>query len=191
VATVPTAYADPGDDAGAVLANFLEQQAAAELVVKPSVGAGARDAQRYARAAVPAMREHISSLLAQRRGALLQPYLDRIDEQDEAALIFFNGEFSHAIRKAPVLRRGGAPTRALFAPETIAVYSPQDDELELGARVLARLPFDMLLYARIDLVRDADGVPCVLELELAEPSLYLAYAHGAALRLATAVAALL
>ena len=34
-----------------------------------------------------------------------------------------------------------------------------------------------------------DGAPCLLELELAEPSLFIAYSAGAAARFAQAVAA--
>jgi glutathione synthase/RimK-type ligase-like ATP-grasp enzyme len=191
VPTVPTAYVEPGDDAGKVLGSFLQVHAAAELIIKPAVGSGARDAQRYPRAAVAPMRAHLSRLLAGKRSALLQPYLERIDEQGETALIYINGEFSHAIGKTAVLSRGHAPTRALFAPEEIAARTPAADELELGARLLERLPFKNLLYARLDLLRDARGAPCVLELELAEPSLYLGFSKEAPGRLAGALSALL
>ena len=45
-----------------------------------------------------------------------------------------------------------------------------------------------VLYARIDLVADADGSPVVLELELAEPSLFLPQApDGALAQLVSAV----
>jgi O-ureido-D-serine cyclo-ligase len=44
-----------------------------------------------------------------------------------------------------------------------------------------------LLYARVDLIRDADGKPCVLELELAEPSLFFDTHPDAAARLSTAL----
>jgi hypothetical protein len=53
--------------------------------------------------------------------------------------------------------------------------------------VLAQLPFRELLYARVDLIRDNHGVPCLLELELTEPSLFFAHAPGAAERLVAAV----
>ena len=44
-------------------------------------------------------------------------------------------------------------------------------------------------YARVDLVRDDTGGFCVLELELVEPSLFLAYAEPAAAeRFATVLA---
>jgi glutathione synthase/RimK-type ligase-like ATP-grasp enzyme len=95
--TVPTAYAEPGDDPGKGLDSFLQVHAAAELIIKPAVGSGARDAQRYPRAAVPEMRAHLSRLLAAQHSVLLQPYLERVDEQGETALIYINGEFSDAI----------------------------------------------------------------------------------------------
>lgn len=190
VATVPTSFVEPGDDAGAALREFLHRHAAAaELVVKPVVGSGSRDAQRYGREEQPAMLAHVARLLAERRSVLLQPYLDRVDQLGETALVYLGGEFSHAFRKGPLLQRGSAPTRALFAPEQITPRTPGADELGLGARVLAALPFEPLLYARIDLVRDAADAPCVLELELAEPSLYFACGPGAAARLAGLVAA--
>jgi O-ureido-D-serine cyclo-ligase len=62
---------------------------------------------------------HAVRLLDARRSVLLQPYLHRVDEHGETALIFFSGHFSHAIRKGPLLRRGEGPTHALFAEEQI------------------------------------------------------------------------
>jgi hypothetical protein len=41
--------------------------------------------------------------------------------------------------------------------------------------------FGVPLYARIDLVRDDHGNPCVLEVELVEPSLFLPQAPPEAL----------
>jgi glutathione synthase/RimK-type ligase-like ATP-grasp enzyme len=188
VPIVPTAYGEPGDDAGHVLDRFLQEHGAAELIIKPAVGSGARDARRYPRSAVAEMRAHLSRLLAGQRSALLQPYLERIDEQGETALIYINGEFSHAVGKRAVLGRGHGPMRELIAPEEIAARIPDANELALGARVLGELSYSDLLYARVDLLRDARGAPCVLELELAEPSLYLGYATHAPARLAAAVA---
>jgi glutathione synthase/RimK-type ligase-like ATP-grasp enzyme len=191
VATVPTAYVEPGEDVAAMLARFLQNHATAELVVKPAVGCNAQDVQRYQRAATAAIGAHISRLLVEGRSALLQPYLERVDEHGETALIYIKGEFSHAIVKSAVLGRAQAPRRESVASEKIATHRAASDELEFAARVLARLPFDMPLYARIDLLRDAGGAIRLLELELAEPSLYLAYSRQAPVRLADAVAELL
>src|SRR6185312_7689365 len=97
------------------------------------------------------------------------------------ALIFFDRKFSHAIRKGPLLKRGEGPTRALFAAEHITPRAPNAAELTLAERTLAVIPFTgPLLYARVDLIQNADGTPRLLELELTEPSLFFAHAPGSA-----------
>ncbi|HEY6940772.1 hypothetical protein [Dokdonella sp.] len=190
VAIVPSTFVEPGADAAAALDAFLASTDAAEFVVKPSVGAGSRDAQRHARERRDAAVAHLARLLDARRSVLLQPYLERVDEHGETALIHFDGRYSHAIRKGPLLRRGDAPTDALFAAEDIRARTPDDAERALAERVLAAVPFESpLLYARVDLIRDGDGAPRLLELELAEPSLFFAHAPGSAERFAAAVIA--
>jgi len=114
---------------------------------------------------------------------LLQPYLPSVDHDGETALIYIDGRLSHAIRKAPLLPRGVASSAALFAPEEISTRAAGADERAVGARILAALPFAPLLYARVDLIRGAGGEPCLLELELTEPSLYFAHGPGSAERL--------
>ena len=190
VATVPSVFIEPGHDAAAVLSAFLASQPEAEFVVKPAIGAGSRDAQRYGRAEAAAATAHAQRLLGDGRSVLLQPYLDRVDEAGETALIFFAGQFSHAIRKGPLLRRGEGPTGALFAAEQITARVPDTDELQLARRTLAAMPFPgALLYARVDVIRAADGSPRVLELELTEPSLFFDHAAGSAQRFVQALAA--
>ncbi len=163
-----------------------------EFVVKPAVGAGSRDAQRYVSAERAAAIAHARSLLDQDRSVLVQPYLHSVDEYGETALVFFAGHFSHAIRKGPLLQRGAASTRALFAQERITSRIPQGEELALAQRAVAAIstldgindpnagvPAEALLYARVDLILDSDGGPRLLELELTEPSLFFAHAPNA------------
>ncbi|HEX8757454.1 MAG TPA: hypothetical protein VF745_14045 [Steroidobacteraceae bacterium] len=185
VPTVPTRFVEPGSSAARELAVFLAEHATIEeWVVKPAVGAGSRDAARYARGDEQAASEHMERLTHSGHSVLLQPYLDQVDSHGETALIYFGGRFSHAIRKGPLLRRGSAPGRALFLEEHITPRVPAPEELRIGERVLAAVPFPVPLYARVDLIRSADGSPCLLELELTEPSLFFAHAPGAAERLA-------
>jgi O-ureido-D-serine cyclo-ligase len=164
---------------------FLVLQAATDIVVKPAVSSGSRDSQRYGRRELAAATQHVERLLAAERSVVLQPYLDRVDADGETALIYFGGTFSHAIRKGPLLRRGEGPTADLFAAEQIAPRIPSADELRTGARAVSAIPFDTPLYARVDLIRDADAAPRVLELELTEPSLFFAHAAGSVERFAT------
>ena len=185
LAVVPSTFVEPGEDPVSALGAFLEKYASAEeFVVKPAVGAGSRGAQRHGRDQTGAASAHIGRLLAEKRSVLLQPYLSSVDQAGETALMFFDGVFSHAIRKGALLQRDEGPTRALFAPEKITARIPGKDELALAKAILAALPGDPLAYARVDLIRAADGAPCLLELELTEPSLFFAFSEGAADRFA-------
>ena len=190
---IPTTVTEPGAD--------WAPPPHREYVVKPAVGAGSRGARRF-RADQPAQaRAHAAQL--QRAGAsvITQPYLASVDDAGETALVYFAGRYSHAIRKAAILEREGAdgglfePQRVagLFAPERITPRAAARDELAVGERVLAavtRRTGRAPLYARVDLIRDDAGRPCVLELELTEPSLFFRHAPGSAGRLADAILAL-
>lgn len=194
VPVVPSRFAEPGEDAGAAVEAFLADFAnAREFVVKPAVGAGSRDAQRHARDRRDDAVAHAARLLAAGRSVLMQPYLDSVDEAGETALVHFDGVFSHAIRKGALLRRGEASTSHLFAPERITAREPGADEREVARAALAALDglFGLdrpLAYARVDLIRDGDGRPRLLELELTEPSLFFAHAPGSAERFARGLA---
>jgi glutathione synthase/RimK-type ligase-like ATP-grasp enzyme len=159
-----------------------------ELVVKPAIGAGARDTQRYTRAERAAAIAHAQRLLDAGRSVLVQPYLAQVDAAGETALVFFDGVFSHAIRKGPLLARGEGPTQALFATEDIVAREPGTAEFDVAHRALEAIPFGRLAYARIDLLPSPDG-PRLLELELTEPSLFFAHAAGSADRFAAVLLA--
>lgn len=192
MATVPTHFVA----ADAAIEPALDAARAAwphaDLVIKPSVSAGSRDTMRHGAAAHAAMHTHLAAILQTQRHALIQPYLTRTDHAGESALLFFAGQFSHAIRKGPLLAADRPPTRALFAPEHIQPRTPAADERALAERIVALLPTLLPqaqepLYARVDLLRDDDGAPCLIELELIEPSLFLDGAPDAASRLVAAL----
>lgn len=187
VATVPSTFIEPGEDALRAIRKFLDSYAHAELVVKPAVGAGSRDTERHRRTELAAAVAHATRLLGANRSVLLQPYLGRVDRDGETALMFFEGRFSHAIRKGPLLPPGGAATKGLFAAESITPRVPGADEMKLAEQVVAAVPFGTPLYARIDLIRDDGGAPCLLELELTEPSLFFGHAAGSAAEFTAAV----
>jgi O-ureido-D-serine cyclo-ligase len=198
VAVVPTRFVEPGTDPALALQEFLrggEGSLSAgkpvpfdQFVVKPSVGAGSRDTARYRNADAVRGLEHLARLVTvERRSAMLQPYLASVDSLGETALIYFAGEPSHAIRKGPLLQLDAALVAGLFAPEEITPREPGEDERRLAAAAHAAIPFAAPLYARIDMVRDAQGAPVLLELELTEPSLFFAQAPGSADRLARLV----
>ena len=187
VPTVPTAFIEPGQDAAQAIEVFLSLHESREWVVKPAIGSGSRDAQRHLVTAHAAIEEHVERLVQAGRSALIEPYLNLVDTHGETALIYFAGRFSHAIRKGPMLRLGEQPTENLFAAETITARTPTPQEIHVGEQALRAIPFGTLLYARVDLIRDAADRPCVLELELTEPSVFLVHEAGSAERFARAI----
>jgi glutathione synthase/RimK-type ligase-like ATP-grasp enzyme len=157
-----------------------------EFVVKPSVAAGSHDAARYAPEDTERAHEHVASLLSTGQTVMVQPYLVAVDQRGETALIYFDGVYSHAIRKGPMLRPGHRPSNALFVQEEIEPRTPSDAERAIAEEILDALPWSRhdLLYARVDVIPGADGAPQLVELELTEPSLFFAHAPGSATRLA-------
>ena len=160
------------------------------VVVKPAVGAGSRGAARFDDR--EAARAHLERLHAEGHVAMVQPYLERIDEAGETALLYLGGEFSHAIRKGALLNADSrSDPSGLFVSEDISPREPSVAERDVGDRVMAWLGerFGALLYARIDLLPGPDGgAPLLLECELAEPSLFFAHGPGSAQRMARAIA---
>ncbi|GIW70937.1 MAG: ATP-grasp domain-containing protein [Planctomycetota bacterium] len=153
------------------------------VVIKPAVSAASLGTRRFGlesgSLAFEAAQAHLQALLA-RGDALVQPYLPAVERGGERGLVWIDGEFTHAVYKAP--RFAGEPERT--RPAAI-----EPAERELAARALAAVPAAELLYARVDLVRDESGRPCVMELELIEPSLFFAAAPHALERLVRALGA--
>ena len=160
-----------------------------EFVVKPSVAAGSHDAARYAPEDAERAHEHVVALLSAGQTVMVQPYLDAVDHHGETALIYFDGVYSHAIRKGPMLRPGHGPSNALFVEEEIEPRTPSHAERAIAEEILDALPWRRtdLLYARVDVIQGSDGAPRLVELELTEPSLFFTHAPGSAKRLAECI----
>jgi hypothetical protein len=119
------------------------------------------------------------------RAAILQPFLPDIEAGGELSLIYLGGAFSHAIRKRP------QPGDFRVQPEYDGIITPHDplpEEYEAAEAALRAADAD-LLYARVDLVRDLEGAPVLMEIELVEPDLYLEHHPAGPAAFARAVAA--
>jgi len=151
------------------------------VVVKPSVGAGSVDAASYVADQHDEARAHVARLHAAGQVALVQPFLRSIPEEGEWPMVFLDGRFSHAANKRVVLPQAGT-VDDLFAPETNAAHVATAAQVEVAQAAVDLLTerLGTPTYARVDLVRDDAGGFCVLELELVEPSLFLAHAEPAA-----------
>ena len=106
-------------------------------------------------------------------------------------LIYLDGTFSHQSAKARSSARPALSRMSSGPLRTSRRVWPTPQELAVAEATFDALPWPRaaLLYARVDLVRDEGGAPLLLELELAEPSLFLGLGAGAETRLAAAIAA--
>lgn len=178
VPVVPTRFLEPGQAFEAPTERF---------VVKPVFSAGGRASARYEPEEAPAAAAHVDALHAEGRAAMVQPHVDGVERDGELALVYLGGKFSHAVRKRVSMRQATPDAPELFLEEALEPAEPSAADLRVAAEALAAAPFRDLLYARVDVVHDPE--PLVLELELAEPSLYLLYGEGSAERLAELIAA--
>jgi glutathione synthase/RimK-type ligase-like ATP-grasp enzyme len=177
VPIVPTEWVVAGTKLD--LAALMEERGWSDAVVKPTIGNGARGAQRVTAADG---QTHLDALVVE-RDAMIQPYLPATEEPGEHALIHIGGRFSHAIRKDQML--AGRPFSFDRTPPT----APDPRELELASKVLEGISESPLLYARVDTLIDGDVVVRLMELEVIEPVLFFTKAPGAAERMAEEIAA--
>ncbi len=146
------------------------------LVIKPAVSAASFGTVRLDDAAgLEGARTHVAAMLARPSidEIMVQPYQRSVEGWGERSLVWIDGALSHAIRKSP--RFGGQAEQVSGVSVPIA-----EDERAVAEEILRRAPTG-LLYARVDLARDPEGRPRLMELELLEPSLFLAQ-HPPSLR---------
>jgi glutathione synthase/RimK-type ligase-like ATP-grasp enzyme len=154
------------------------------VVVKPAVSASAHETWLSAAPIAPADEMRYSAQDAT-HGLLVQEFVSAIRTEGEWSLQFFNARFSHAVRKLPRAgdyrvqgEHGGVSKRE--APEAWLVAAAR--------AVFDALPFPAAAcaYARVDGVATG-GRFLLMELELVEPSLFLAQDPRAAERFAATI----
>jgi hypothetical protein len=193
VPTVQTGFVAPGEPL---------PELRGEVVVKPAISAGGRDTGRFSPPRHADAAALIRRIVGEGRTAMVQPYLADVDVAGETAIVFLGGRESHVLRKRAVLRPDEvAPVRdddeigaaeVMYRDDLVGPGDANAHESELAAGLVSCLA-DRFggppLYARVDMLRAADGEPVVLELEAVEPNLYLATAPGALERFAALIAA--
>lgn len=178
VRIVPTVWVGCGERPD--LTEVLAAQGWEEAVIKPVVDLGARNLSR-----VHADDEGQAALtrILDRHDAMVQPFLPSLEEQGELSLIYIDGRFTHAVRKHPA--PGDFRVQSIWGG-TVERAEPTPEHVDLAERALSQLAATPL-YARVDLVSGLDGHPCLIELELIEPNLYLSTHPPAVDALADAV----
>lgn len=168
-AIVPTVWADKGTPLN--LSRFLTEQGWTDVILKPTVSAGAHLTKRLSLPADKPMLTATEQWLGQQlaeRAMMLQPFAPEIETEGEWSFLFFGNQFSHCILKKPKPKdwrvqhvHGGRYERLTPPPEL----------LNQAQAVLRDLPAKPV-HARVDGIR-RDGRLLLMEIELIEPSLFL------------------
>ena len=168
VAIPPTVFVDALSQE--IVERAFDDTGADELIAKPAVSGGAWKTRRLRRG------DGVDA--GDAMPMLLQPYLPTIETEGETSLLFFGGRLSHVVNKRPV--PGEFRIQEEFGGRYTLLAEPPAGALALAEQVLRAIDAP-LLYARIDLVPDAEGRWLLMEAELIEPDFYLGVdpAHGA------------
>ncbi|RMH04933.1 MAG: hypothetical protein D6702_01720 [Planctomycetota bacterium] len=181
----PTVWLEAG--AQVTIRQILEYYPWERAFIKPLVGATARETLRFRadEEGLARAQAHLERLLPH-EALMIQPYLPGIEEEGELSAVYFDGEFSHGVRKIPV--PGDYRAQDDFgASDEPWSFGPDELDLADGVLRLAERRFGRLLYARIDFLRGPDGDLLLNEFEAVEPSLFFRHAPEAAGRLADAL----
>ncbi len=163
------------------LTALLAQRGWEEAVVKPAVSGAAFETWRVSRSSVERAQARFADLVCE-RDMLVQPYLADIAEGGEWSLVFFGGEFSHALRKFPA--SGDFRVQQYHGGSLSEATAPRD-LIDTATALLAHVP-GPLLYARVDGVMTGEGF-LLMELELIEPELFVRTDPAAPARFARAI----
>ncbi len=186
VPIAPTIWVDAGTTMD--LAVEVAERGWHKAFIKPMIGADARETLPFEAnpTDLETAQAHIDRLLV-REGVMVQPFLESVHPEGEYSVICIDGAATHAVRKIPV--RGDYRVMDNYGATDEPVELPPSD-MSL-ARDVRRACEDILgcdgplLYARVDVLRDATGSLVVNEVELVEPSLFFRHCEAAAEALAT------
>jgi glutathione synthase/RimK-type ligase-like ATP-grasp enzyme len=174
---VPKSFVVPCE--GPAIGRVFDETGWAQAVVKPASGASGHSVELLQRATLYGQVAGLADE-ARQAGVVVQEFLPEIAE-GELSLVYFDGAFSHAIRKRPP--PGEFRTNSRYKPTRTAEALPRD-VAQQGADCLATLP-ERPLYARVDgVVRD--GTLIVIEVEVLEPALAMDFDPPSAERFAEA-----
>jgi hypothetical protein len=182
VPTVPTRWVSRHEAAS--LGAIVNAEGWSDFVVKPQVSASAHNTWRGSKGEVAKLEDRFRATVEE-GDVLVQPFIREVTSDGEWSLLFYGGEFSHAVIKRPkpndfrVQREHGGSSESADAPNHVV------DGARAALKVAERL-HGKSAYARVD--------GCVvgwrfvlMELELIEPDLFLRGHPDAPRRLADAL----
>lgn len=169
------------------LKKLIEQLDSEQYFLKPVIGADSSGTFRFSNTEndLKAAQNHLDEHIVHQE-MMLQPYLNAVELLGETSGIFFNGAYSHAVRKTPI--NGDYRVQDTFgAIDTAYELNAVEMALSKACMCFMEEKFGPVIYARFDFLHDHNGVIYLNEAELFEPSLFFNHSPNAAQMFATSV----
>lgn len=176
----PTIFVEKGDTRS--LTAIFRETGWNEGIIKPAVGGAARHTYRFSGEKIHEVAVTYNQLI-QQEAMLVQEYQPSIITRGEVAFMVMNGIFTHAVLKKA--KPGDFRVQDDFGG-TLHDYHATPDEIVFAEHVVKQCP-EFPVYARVDVMWDTAGRPCVSELEVIEPELWFRKCPQAAQVLATGI----
>jgi len=177
IAIPPTLFIEPGDARS--LSEICQSSGWENMIMKPAVSGGAWHTYRLNSGNL-SDHESIFRKLIKTESMLFQEFQNSVMDIGEIAFMVIGGKYSHAVRKKA--KEGDFRVQDDFGG-TVHDYTATSTEIEFAERVVSVCD-PVPVYARVDVIMDNTGEPCISELELIEPELWFRRYPEAALRFA-------
>lgn len=161
VPVVPTVWVDRGTSRD--VRALITETGWERIVIKPAVSAASFQTRPFAGDDLDGAQSFLDGL-ASERDVMIQRFMATVETSGERALVYIDGEMTHAVRKLPRFADG---------IEQVSGALPVSDRERALAESALRCAGTDVMYGRVDVVEDDTGAILVSELELIEPSLFL------------------
>jgi glutathione synthase/RimK-type ligase-like ATP-grasp enzyme len=160
---------------------IINQKKWQKAVIKPAVSGGSYLTKLFDANDIATVEAEYSNIVAE-RDLLLQPFMPEIQTHGEISLLFYGGQYSHAILKTP--QNEDFRVQSQFGGQYQS-YQPTAALIDLANKII-ELFDNQLLYARVDGIL-SNGQFLLMEVELIEPDLFFDYHPEAQKRYLTAL----
>lgn len=178
---VETYFVEPKDSRK--LKTIFDELGWEKTVLKPAISASAKHTYVLTEESVSTHESTYDELIAN-EAMMFQPFQENVLIHGELSLMVIGGEFTHAVRKRA--KDGDFRVQDDFGG-TVEDYTPSQDEIDLAIQAVKACE-TLPVYARVDIIKDSNKQPAIMELELIEPEMWFRKHPSAAELLANEVA---
>jgi glutathione synthase/RimK-type ligase-like ATP-grasp enzyme len=166
IAIPATIFIEPGDQRS--LHTIVASSGWSDCILKPAVSGAGRHTYKLTAGKTTELEAVYQELIAE-ESMLLQEFQQQITTKGEVALMVMGGQYTHAVLKKA--KAGDFRVQDDFGG-TVHPFHPDQQLIDFAENLIAQIS-PSPVYARVDIIWDNNDRPCVSELELIEPELWM------------------